>query len=66
MSKVLTRTIAIAFALALCGSAFGQSNKPNILILSGDDIGYWNLSAYNHTFALDAVLQSLQTPGKND
>ena len=22
-------------------------NKPNILILWGDDIGYWNLSAYN-------------------
>ena len=21
--------------------------KPNILILWGDDIGYWNLSAYN-------------------
>ena len=25
-----------------------QSNdKPNILIIWGDDIGYWNLSAYN-------------------
>ena len=23
------------------------SKKPNILILWGDDIGYWNISAYN-------------------
>ena len=23
------------------------SNKPNILVLMGDDIGYWNISAYN-------------------
>ena len=25
-----------------------QARKPNILIIWGDDIGYWNLSAYNH------------------
>lgn len=24
-----------------------QSGKPNILVIMGDDIGYWNLSAYN-------------------
>jgi arylsulfatase len=24
------------------------AKKPNILILWGDDIGYWNISAYNH------------------
>src|ERR1035438_10164670 len=24
-----------------------RSAKPNILIIMGDDIGYWNLSAYN-------------------
>ena len=24
-----------------------MANKPNILILWGDDIGYWNISAYN-------------------
>ena len=22
--------------------------KPNILVLWGDDIGWWNVSAYNH------------------
>ena len=47
MSKILTRMFAIAFVLTLCGSAFGQSNKPNILVIWGDDIGYWNVSAYN-------------------
>jgi arylsulfatase len=25
-----------------------NGKKPNILVLWGDDIGYWNLSAYNH------------------
>ena len=24
------------------------AKKPNILIIWGDDIGYWNISAYNH------------------
>src|SRR5690349_20534125 len=25
----------------------GAADKPNILVIMGDDIGYWNLSAYN-------------------
>ena len=25
-----------------------QQKKPNILVIWGDDIGYWNISAYNH------------------
>jgi arylsulfatase len=29
------------------GVTLAQSKKPNILILWGDDIGYWNVSAYN-------------------
>src|SRR6266550_3262211 len=24
-----------------------QTRKPNILVLWGDDVGYWNISAYN-------------------
>jgi arylsulfatase len=24
-----------------------QLQKPNILVIMGDDIGYWNISAYN-------------------
>ncbi len=27
---------------------WAQAKKPNILIIWGDDIGYWNVSAYNH------------------
>jgi arylsulfatase len=29
------------------GQAHAQSPKPNILVIMGDDIGYWNISAYN-------------------
>jgi hypothetical protein len=25
----------------------GPSKKPNILVIFGDDVGYWNVSAYN-------------------
>src|SRR6266516_966224 len=42
-------TVALALgivALAMQG-AQAQSKKPNILIIWGDDIGYWNVSAYN-------------------
>jgi arylsulfatase len=51
----------IARKLALAGAAvsglllsFGpptasaQAKQPNILVIFGDDVGYWNLSAYNH------------------
>jgi hypothetical protein len=27
--------------------AFAQK-KPNILVIFGDDVGYWNVNAYNH------------------
>ena len=28
-------------------AAAAQQPKPNILAIMGDDIGYWNISAYN-------------------
>ena len=38
--------LIIALALtAVSGSA--ADKKPNILVIMGDDIGYWNVSAYN-------------------
>ena len=43
----------LAFALALAPAAHAQqpakkpAGKPNILVIWGDDIGYWNVSAYN-------------------
>ena len=37
-----------AFALALSSaSLLAQAKKPNILVIFGDDVGYWNVSAYN-------------------
>ena len=41
---------AIVVALAVIHSPFAavaQQPKPNILVIMGDDIGYWNISAYN-------------------
>jgi arylsulfatase len=51
-SKNLVRC-SLAFALALASPAYAQAQaqaqakRPNILIIWGDDIGYWNVSAYN-------------------
>src|SRR3989304_10193357 len=47
----LVRALAIALGLAL-GMTIGpvwaqQAPKPNILVIWGDDIGIWNISAYN-------------------
>jgi arylsulfatase A-like enzyme len=40
---------ALTLALLMTGGVTRAADpkKPNILILWGDDIGYWNLSAYN-------------------
>jgi len=45
-SVVVTLLLLIAFAFAV-ESAQAQSKKPNILVINGDDIGIWNISAYN-------------------
>jgi len=37
----------IVVTLALVGPAFAQQ-KPNIVVIFGDDIGYWNVGAYTH------------------
>src|SRR5438094_5450741 len=45
--KALTLCAAtVAFSL-VAQPANAQAKKPNILIIWGDDIGYWNVSAYN-------------------
>jgi arylsulfatase A-like enzyme len=41
------KLLALALGLALAGSAHGQGKKPNIVIIWGDDIGQFNISAYN-------------------
>src|SRR5438094_1129131 len=58
-----------AGVLAVTAAAFNagapalaqQPQKPNILVIMGDDIGYWNISAYNrgmmgyHTPNIDRI-----------
>ncbi|MEQ5836169.1 arylsulfatase [Marinobacter sp. NFXS9] len=41
--------VAALLGLFACGAfAAQQQDKPNILVLWGDDIGYWNISHNNH------------------
>src|SRR5271170_4390640 len=40
-------TTCIALLVSFAFSVSAQQKKPNILIIWGDDIGYWNISAYN-------------------
>ena len=41
------RWLAALTLVALTLPAPAQAKKPNILIIWGDDVGYWNISAYN-------------------
>ena len=46
--KIKRYLTAMALGLAFLGStAYGEQKKPNILVIWGDDIGYWNPSCYN-------------------
>ena len=45
-----TFTVAVLALLGLCfvcPAAFAAKDKPNIVVIWGDDVGYWNVSAYN-------------------
>jgi len=39
--------LGLAFSLPSSAQDSGSSSKPNILVIMGDDIGYWNISGYN-------------------
>jgi len=43
----MTLLSATLMAMLLTPLARAEQDKPNILIIWGDDIGYWNVSAYN-------------------
>jgi arylsulfatase len=47
MRRTKQFTLIALFAACLAVAAQAVDKKPNILILWGDDIGYWNVSAYN-------------------
>ena len=38
---------SLAIGMAAVAPASAQQQKPNILVIMADDIGYWNISAYN-------------------
>jgi hypothetical protein len=44
---LVSLAMAVAALLPTGKSARAQEKKPNILIIWDDDIGYWNVSAYN-------------------
>ena len=48
VSRAHLRTIAATVFLLLALGKAGAQEKPNILIIWGDDIGWFNVSAYNH------------------
>ena len=51
--KYLMQRLLLSTAISVgCMSGIGYSQaadgkKPNILVMFGDDVGYWNISAYN-------------------
>ena len=45
--RLLVLLSLLAFPLLGSAPAAAQQQKPNILVIMGDDIGYWNISAYN-------------------
>jgi hypothetical protein len=47
MSKNISLGLLALLATAIFAPASAQQQKPNILVIMGDDIGYWNISAYN-------------------
>ena len=46
-AKVAWVLMALALALAFSQATFGQERKPNIVVIMGDDIGWFNVGAYH-------------------
>ena len=44
---VLSLVPILSLVLIAAAGAQDAGAKPNILVIMGDDIGYWNISAYN-------------------
>jgi hypothetical protein len=53
--------VVVAFFMVLglaTSPPSAQAKKPNILIIWGDDIGFWNVSAYNQDMGVPARPES--------
>jgi len=48
-AKAITSRLLALTAIAIMGATAmaQQPQKPNVLVIMADDIGYWNISAYN-------------------
>ena len=44
---LLSLSMLCAVMLAGAAPATAQQQKPNIVVIMGDDIGYWNIGAYH-------------------
>jgi hypothetical protein len=57
-------TLIILLTIAVSFVAEAQQKKPNILIIWGDDIGYWNVSANNQGMMATRHPTLIALPGK--
>ena len=46
-TKLIALLLGFTFCAFLNGTAFAQAKKPNILVVMGDDIGWYNPSIYH-------------------
>ncbi len=47
MKQILVFLLLVAMVLAAAGPAAAQQKKPNIIVIMGDDIGWFNIGAYH-------------------
>src|ERR1035438_5906305 len=45
---LLASCVATVMGLAMAPASAQQQQKPNIVVIMGDDIGMWDISAYSH------------------
>jgi len=48
MKKILLKLVPLISMMALIPGALAAAERPNILVIFGDDIGMWNVGAYTH------------------
>src|SRR5262245_49296256 len=47
LAKMCVHSLCVLAAAMMTAATACAQPKPNILVIMGDDIGYWNISAYN-------------------